>query len=85
MGEPAPISSIDRTTAHSLEEEIRSLEGRLRKGEEILRSRKAAGEDAEVLHRYEMAWVKLLRQYEILCDRLQRQSAHQRETQNVVV
>lgn len=74
MAEPSPASSVENVAAHSLEDEIRTLEARLRKGEEIVRLQKEAGGDHEVLARLEMKWINLLRQYEILCDRLRRQS-----------
>lgn len=78
MAEPSPALSVEYAVAHSLEEEIRTLEGRLRKGEEILRAQKEVGGDHEVLARLEAGWLKLLRQYEILCDRRQRQSLQRR-------
>ncbi|HVC35432.1 MAG TPA: hypothetical protein VNL16_18125 [Chloroflexota bacterium] len=79
MAEPSPVSSEGLTT-NSLEEEIRTLESRLRNGEEYLRLRKDAGGDHESLARLEAGWIKLLRQYELLCDRRQRQSAHRRSS-----
>ncbi|MBX6772764.1 MAG: hypothetical protein IRY83_13620 [Chloroflexi bacterium] len=75
MTEAGPITAGDAATARSLEEEIRALERRLRDGEEILRTQRAAGGDRELLARWEQGWIKLLRQYELLCDRLYRQTA----------
>lgn len=80
MGEPSSTQSGDRASVPALEAEIQALEQRLRRGEEILRQRREAGDDRDLLARYEREWVKLLRQYEILCDRLQRQQAYRQSS-----
>lgn len=79
MAEPLPASP-DNLAAHSLEDEIRTIELRLRRGEQYVRDQRDAGGDHELLMRLEGGWIKLLRQYEILYDRLQRQSAHRRKS-----
>lgn len=68
----------ENATASSLEEEIRATEQRLRTGEEVIRHHKETGGDHEVLARWENTWIKILRQYELLCDRLERQQAQRR-------
>ncbi len=74
MAEPSPAYPVENVAARSLEDEIHTLEARLRKGEEIIRLQKEAGGDHDALVRLETKWIGLLRQYEILCDRLRRQS-----------
>jgi hypothetical protein len=76
--EPPPDSSSESATK-ALEEEIRVLEQRLRKGEEILRTQKEAGGDHEVLAYWETRWINMLRQYELKCDRLERQISQRRQ------
>lgn len=78
MAEPSPDSSPENAAVRALEEEIRVLEQRLRNGEEILRSKKEAGGDHELLAYWESRWIKLLRQYELVCDRLQRHTSQLR-------
>lgn len=60
-------------TARELEEEVRALEHRLRQGEAVIREERARGHDPSRLTHWETRWIQLLRQYELLCDRLQRQ------------
>ncbi len=78
MSEPSRDSLAD-SAAKALEEEIRVLEQRLRKGEEILRTQKEAGGDHEVLAYWETRWINMLRQYELKCDRLERQMSQRRQ------
>jgi hypothetical protein len=62
----------DHPTARDLEVELEVLERRLREGEDWVRRGREAGEDPHLVERWEAAWIKLLRQYELLCDRRQR-------------
>ncbi len=78
MAQPKSASSSERSTTQELAEEIRLLERRLRDGEEVVRRSKQSGGDPELIERWESAWIKLLRQYELLCDRAERQSLAQR-------
>jgi hypothetical protein len=82
MAEPSRSFSSDDATANALQEKIRTLEGRLRKGEEILRAQKEAGSDRKEVEWLETRWINLLRQYELLCDRLERhqQAQHRQMT-----
>lgn len=80
MGEPSTSDLNDRAPSPALEAEIQALEQRLRRGEAVLRQRREAGDDVDLLARYEREWVKLLRQYELLCDRLERQRAHRQSS-----
>lgn len=61
--------------ARELEEEMRALEQRLRQGEALIRDERVTGHDPSRLSLWENRWIQLLRQYELLCDRLQRQIA----------
>lgn len=81
MAQPDTALSAERNTVQELEEEVRILERRLREGEELVRRTKQKGGDRELLERWEAAWVKLLHQYERLCDRLERQSGTKRTDQ----
>ena len=71
---PRPITARDSDTARELEEEAQHLVQRLRQGEELIREKRARGDDAEVVDHWENRWVQLLHRYEILSDRLYRQS-----------
>ncbi len=73
MAQPRTISSNNRPNSQDLEEELAVLERRLREGEELVRHGRETGGDPLLLDRWEAGWIKLLRQYEILCDRHQRQ------------
>lgn len=79
MAQPKTALSNNRPSAHDLEEDLSHLERRLRDGEEVVRRGRETGGDRELLDRWEAAWIKLLRQYEILCDRVQRQTIAERE------
>jgi hypothetical protein len=72
MAHSRPAISADRAAMSDLEEEISALERRLRHGEEQLRRARDGGGDARQLERWEGAWIKLLRQYELMCNRLGR-------------
>jgi hypothetical protein len=78
MAQPRSATPPERTTAQELEEEVRVLERRLREGEEMVRRGKESGGSRELLDRWEVAWIKLLHQYERLYDRLQRQTGAKR-------
>lgn len=82
MAEPSPDSSPENAAVRALEEEIHVLEQRLRNGEEILRTKKEAGGDHELLAYWESRWIKLLRQYELVCDRLERHMSVRRQASN---
>lgn len=77
MAEPSRVSP-NEAAVHAIEEEIRTLESRLREGEEFLRAQKESGADRQKLIQWEDGWVNLLRRYELLCDRLHRQNAQRR-------
>jgi hypothetical protein len=66
------LVASERETALELEEEVRALERRLREGEEVIRRGREAGAPPDQLDRWEKSWIKLLRQYELKCDRLAR-------------
>jgi hypothetical protein len=68
----------ERTTAQELEDEVRVLERRLREGEEMVRRGKESGSNRELLERLELGWIKLLHRYELLYDRLERQTGANR-------
>jgi len=72
MAQPKPAISVERSATSELEEAIVALERRLRDGEEPLRRVREGGGDARQLERWEGAWINLLRQYELMCDRLGR-------------
>ena len=72
MAQSKQAISIDRAAMSDLEEAIIALERRLRDGEEQLRRVREGGGDARQLERWEGAWINLLRQYELMCDRLGR-------------
>lgn len=78
MARPLTADSLENATTSALEAEIRVLERRLREGEELLRHGRDTGGDLELLARWEVGWIKLLRQYEILNDRLRRHLRAQR-------
>ena len=73
---PAPAAESD--TVQKLEDELRDLEERLRNGEEMVRDAREHGGDRLRLEQWEKWWETLLRRYEILYDRLQRQTAARR-------
>ncbi len=72
MAQSKSAISADRSTMSDLEEAIGALERRLRDGEEQLRHVREGGGDVRQLERWEGAWIHLLRQYELMCDRLGR-------------
>lgn len=59
-------------SASGPEEELRDLERRLRRGEELVRNARDAGEDRERIEYLETAWLKLLHYYEVRSDRYRR-------------
>ncbi len=67
--------SSNRLDRDALQTELRTLERRLRDGEAKVRQAKENG-DWVAADRWEAAWVKLLRQYEAVHDRLERSPEH---------
>ena len=78
MAPPRSAPSTEGLIAPDLTAQVRVLETRLREGEEVLRRAQETGVDPDLLRRWEVAWIKLLRQYELLYDRLGRQAAGER-------
>lgn len=74
MVQPRPTTPRDSETARELEEEARQLVQRLRQGEDLIREKRSRGDDPEVVDHWENRWIQLLHRYEILSDRLYRQS-----------
>ena len=74
MVQPRPVSTPESDTARELQEEARHLVQRLRQGEDLIREKRARGDDPEVVDHWENRWIQLLHRYEILSDRLYRQS-----------
>ena len=79
MAQPKTAKAADRPSSQDLEEELRVYERRLREGEDLVRHGRETGGDGELLDRWEAAWIKLLRQYELLYDRVQRQANAERQ------
>lgn len=78
MATAKPAWAQNESTILKLEEEMRELESRLLQGEGIVRQEKERGSDRDRVDYLEMHWVRLLRNYELLFDRLQRQRAARR-------
>lgn len=78
MAQPKTTLSNDGPSAQELEADVSNLERRLREGEELVRRARETGGDRELLERWESHWLKLLRQYELLCDRVERRTNAER-------
>jgi hypothetical protein len=70
MASSESVPPVERSSIESLELEIRNLERRLRRGEEVIRDARAAGEDRERVEYLERKWLELLIEYEARADRL---------------
>lgn len=81
MATAKPITFQDDSTIQRLEDEMRDLENRLRHGEGIVRQERDRGTDRERVDYLETHWIRLLRNYELLYDRLHRQLALRRDAE----
>lgn len=83
MATAKPIAVQDNSTIQRLEDEMRDLEERLRHGEGIVREEREKGSDRERVDYLETHWIRLLRNYELLYDRLLRQMALRRDSDDI--